>query len=656
LLRTLVARRCAPGASRFAACASRFAPGALLGLALLQAASLASAQVEHGGRPASARAASLRRIVPSARMRPVDRTRLLAEDERAGGDGALRFAEVLAVELGLRNAGQWERMADGTRVWRLRVESKGAFSIALVFSRYQLPEGAELFVYGDAREVVRGAYTHHENRLDGEFAIQPTPGEALTLEYVEPASVAVPGELVLSHVVHDYRDVLGLVQKSSSSAAGTCHVDVACPEGLAWQQEVDSVAHVLALPVGRMCSGSLLNNTANDGTALFITAEHCGNLDNGVFTFNYERAGCGTGGAPQTDTIVGSVELVADEALDFRLVRLAPLPAAFGARLAGWDRSDVPPANTATIHHPGGGPKKISLDDDPPLIDGTNWHVLEWDTGAAEGGSSGAPLYSPQGRFLGQLSFGQAACGFKQNDWFGRLAAQWALVEPYLDPLGTGALTLDGLDPASVVPLPFAVTGVAPQAVETLYPGLARPVRIVGAGFTDTSTVALDGVPLLPGAYFRGGNSWINVDMPQVDPGRHTFTVTEGAVSLSVDFDVVPASRPRFQIGSGEPSDVITSFDGVDLIHADQPGHVHYCLFSFSNVPSTHPRLSLLLGNNFTQLYFCGIVVIPGTGWLPMHGEVRGLPHNTTIYAQAVCLSHGSPFPASNLQQTLFLF
>lgn len=118
----------------------------------------------------------------------------------------------------------------------------------------------------------------------------------------------------------------------------------------------------------------------------------------------------------------------------------------------------------------------------------------------------------------------------------------------------------------------------------------------------------------------------------------------------------MPPSAPRFQVGTGDPDDVTTSFGGVDLIHADQPGHVHYCLFSFSNAPSVHPLLSLLIGNNFTQLFTCGIVAIPPDGWIGMHLDARGLPQNTSVYAQAVCLTHGTPFPASNLQQSLFIF
>jgi hypothetical protein len=43
----------------------------------------------------------------------------------------------------------------------------GAKSLALVFERFQLPAGGELYVYDDARRDVRGAYTELENRLDG---------------------------------------------------------------------------------------------------------------------------------------------------------------------------------------------------------------------------------------------------------------------------------------------------------------------------------------------------------------------------------------------------------------------------------------------------------------------------------------------------------
>ncbi|MEQ1892235.1 MAG: hypothetical protein ABL998_06810, partial [Planctomycetota bacterium] len=114
--------------------------------ALALTAPLTSTQVEHGGRaPSTLR--PLRKAVPTARMAPVSAAALLAEDAAAPRTGALRFAEVLPVELGLTNAGVWEELGGGDRVWRLRLHSPGAKSIALVFARYQLPVGGELYVH-----------------------------------------------------------------------------------------------------------------------------------------------------------------------------------------------------------------------------------------------------------------------------------------------------------------------------------------------------------------------------------------------------------------------------------------------------------------------------------------------------------------------------
>lgn len=639
---------------------------ALTGIFLALAARLPAAQTEHGGRPPSLRV-PLRRAVPTASMPPVRADLLLAEDaaerlaaEQAGNvKGPRRFAEVLPVELDLENSGVWEDLGGGDRVWRLRIHSRGAKSLALVFERFSLPEGGELFAYDDQRTSVRGAFTEHENRLDGQFALAPVRGEALMLEYYEPARARGQGKIALGSVVHDYLGVLGALDRSGNGSTGNCEIDVACPLGANWANQIDAAVRVMALPSGLMCSGSVLNNTANDGTILVLSAAHCTGLANAVFLFNHERPACGTGTAPTTDVITGSTQLVFDSALDVQLVRLhAPQgPTGFPVYLAGWDRSDVPPASTVLIHHPAGDVKKISHDDDAPRIFGNLWRILDWEFGVSEGGSSGSPLFDPAGRFVGNLDSGSSTCIFRTNDDFcTRLAAVWSLVEPYLDPRGTGQLTLDGLALASTTPKPFDVTGLYPLDVVSLDPGQARSVRILGSGFSDAVQVQIDGAPVDPARWVRGGHGFLNIDMPQLALGTHLFTVIDGANSETFPFAVVSPAEPRYEADEGVPGDLLFASLGVDTVHADQPGHVHYCYLSLSNVPSVHPLLTLAIGNQFTELRRCMISVIPPAGWTSMHHAVpvNMVPFGTVIYSQSVCISHGVPLHASNLQQSIY--
>lgn len=642
-------------------------PLGLLALVLALGPALADAQTEHGGAPPSGRA-RLRRAVPTASLPPVRSDLLLAEDAArataTGGKGPVRFAEVVPVEFDLANSGVWEELGGGDRVWRLRVLSRGAKSLALVFARFELPPGAELFVYDDPRATVRGAYTEFENRLDGQFAIRPLRGEALTLEYFEPARVRGRGQLLLSAVTHDYLDVLGMIEdRAGGGVAQACEVDVACPLGAAWANQIDAAVRVMSLPSGLLCSGSLLNNTANDGTILLLSAAHCSDLANAIFLFNFERPGCRTGTAPQTDTVAGSTLLASSAALDVQLVRLnaPPGPLPFPAYLAGWDRSDVPPASSVLVHHPAGGVKKISQDDDAPVLDGTFWRILDWEAGVSEGGSSGAPLFDPAGRFVGNLDSGASTCAFRTNDDFcTRLGAVWPLVEPYLDPLGTGQLTLDGLDLALAPPAQaFDVTGLQPPEIPALEPGRSRSVRILGAGFSDAAQVLIDGAPIDPTRLVRGGHGWLNLDMPQLVLGAHVFSVSDGPASEDLPFQVVSPSEPRLEVDEGTEDDTLYSSQGADTLHSDQLGHVHYCFMSLSGAPSIHPLLSLALGNGFTDVRRFCIVAIPRGGWAKLHHAIPPTlaAFGTVIYTQSVCVTHGSqPLRASNRQESEFQF
>jgi len=572
-------------------------------------------------------------------------------------DGPFRFGEVVPTELSIDTHGTWETLDTGDRVWRLRVASRGAFSLMLLFSSFRLPEGGELFAYDDEREFVRGAYTHLNNPLEGRFAIQPIPGQGVTLEYYHPEG-AERAELRLASVVHDYRDAFGYTRLRGGGlgASEACEVDIACPEGMGWGEQAKSVVRITA-STGICCSGVLLNNTAGDGAAIVLTAAHCLDLDDAVFTFNFDRPTCGSGAPPTNQTVMGSKSLVMDDDLDLNLVRLntAP-PAAYDVRYAGWDRTDVIPTDTVGIHHPRGDAKKISIDTHPPTISTTFWNLANWETGVTEGGSSGSPLFEPvHQRAIGHLIMGASICAAPVNDFYGRFSERWQLLAPYLDPVNTGQLTTDLLDPSTLPPPTFGATGFL-RSVHPLSPGTRPDQTLSGSGFTSGAQVSVDGT-LLPAAdlCFQGSAS-LQLNLPLLDIGTHSLTVTDGANSQTISFDVVAPPAPLFQVGVGDIDQPIFSFVPTPFTYVGAPGDMQMCLVSNALAPSVLPGLvSLEIGNNFSDLRHCLIMTVPAVGHVTRTDMLSLLPL-TAYYGQTISVNSGFPVPVSNLQGGVFNF
>jgi len=130
------------------------------------------AQIGHGGTPISF-TKDLQRDVYTITMPPVDVEALIAEDEANAASGApspYRFGYGFDVEYSLYNTGTWEILPDGSKVWRLRIVSPGAYSINLIFSEYLLPTGARFSIYSEDRKMVKGAFTAENNKDHGKFA------------------------------------------------------------------------------------------------------------------------------------------------------------------------------------------------------------------------------------------------------------------------------------------------------------------------------------------------------------------------------------------------------------------------------------------------------------------------------------------------------
>ena len=85
--------------------------------------------------------------IPEVVLPTVNQEALLLEDEtEMAKDIPYRFGAPIEVQFNLDNSGIWEEVAEG-RIWRFSIKSENAYSINLLFDRFVLPLGAELFVY-----------------------------------------------------------------------------------------------------------------------------------------------------------------------------------------------------------------------------------------------------------------------------------------------------------------------------------------------------------------------------------------------------------------------------------------------------------------------------------------------------------------------------
>ena len=456
--------------------------------ALLLGAPL-GAQIASPGTPLTDRV-DLVTPVPTEVLGNVDVAQLLAEDA-VNGPFPLRYGAVIDTGFGLWDHGVWEE-AEGTDalVWRLRIESPGAHTLGVVFTDYHLPEGVQLFLYNDGKEEVLGAFGTQNNNENDVLGIRPIGGDAVTIELVQPASVVELPRLEIGEVIHDYKDVRQIMTSTSAPAGdpgpadGGCGlVGINCPEGSPYQDVKRSVMRTLV--GGGLCSAALLNNTSQNAVPYMLTANHCGFMVAGVFTFNYEQSTCGTLFGSESQWLAGASQLAASAAYDSQLYRLNTTPpASFDPHYAGWSRSTAIGSPSTTIGHANGGPKNLAIDNSGAVIAGSDWQAF-WHTGYILGGNSGGPLFDSQGRVIGPaccVNF--FTCGI-QTAWFGRfdLFYNAGNLGQWLDPAGTGAVTLGGYDPFANLAV---VTLITPNTVPVFAPGT---ITLKGANFTGATAV-----------------------------------------------------------------------------------------------------------------------------------------------------------------------
>lgn len=384
------------------------------------------------------------------------------------------FAHQFEVDLTTDNSGTWYTSSTGQRIWKLNIYSADAASINVIFSKYKLPQGGKLFIYNEDQSHVIGAFTEANNKASGILPTMPVHGDKVTIEYQEPINPQFDAELAIGSVNHDYLGVFSKYGYFGDSES--CEENLTCHDEDTYNLTGRSVVKLI-INGNELMTGTLVNNTNQDGTPYVITAAH-GYEDSDyvtestLFIFNYQTPSCFNTieGTKEQSIAGGTMREYSPEtssvSLDYVLVEIsATPPLAYMPYYAGWNLSTTSPTNVFCIHHPAGDIKKISFDNDALDITTLNlgsfkyatnghWEVKKWDIGVTEGGSSGSGIFNPSGQLIGGLSAGAASCSSPYTDYFFRIDQIWqassslgGTISQWLDSNNTGTNELGGYDP-----------------------------------------------------------------------------------------------------------------------------------------------------------------------------------------------------------------
>jgi len=394
-----------------------------------------------------------------------------------------RAGVIAEVNLNLNNAGTWFDLPNGDKLWRLILKVPNALAVSAYFSEFTIPFGATLHAYSPNYVEILPTYTTESNSERGAYATDYVRGEVMILEYFEPKGTLGSANVAISGLNGFYKMIPTLEEErfEENDRAGTCQVNVNCSEGDDWRRQIDGVVRITVTSNGDtgFCSGSLVNNTAEDCKPYILSAHHCatdGNLINAttadfqqwVFRFNYQHRSCTSPLIIGSYSKTGCVKLANSTnnggilGSDYLLVELTEaLDESKTPYFNGWDASSSASDSGVSIHHPAGDEKKISTYDQTLTSsnwstspNGSHWRVKWIATanghGVSEGGSSGSPIFNEEKLIVGQLSGGLSECadvnpnGQTLPDLFGKMSYNWSgsanvqLISTFLDPVGNG--------------------------------------------------------------------------------------------------------------------------------------------------------------------------------------------------------------------------
>lgn len=439
----------------------------------------------------------------TSRTEPASSLRQSGETAPSG----LRLLELPAIEYRQlpesQQWGDWVTTASGEQAWQGELQLEEAGWNTLYFDQYQLSRGDMLLITNEEGEV-RGAFTEANNVSSHSLTTAPLYGERLIVYYY-PASGerrALPWRLstittaLLTAVGEELPPTVGGHKGPGSPWFVVKGLE--CAEATVRHPEVERIARSEILLVVRgkfFSSGTLINNSRQDGEALVLTAAHCLNnsyacrdldyvrqsAEQSVFYFNYfSPTGDPLINGIEEQTLAGAELVAYNEEHDMCLLRITgvrpdvpqgqcAIPPSYRPYLAGWNAERDFPVPVIGIHHPKASVRRYNRADEKPPLENydmtsvpVRWvnshlHIKKWDIGTTAGGSSGSGLFDKNHHLIGALTGGSSYCGTPYNDYYYALSEAFTgypddkCLKPHLAPTSDQTI-LEGLDPFAAKP------------------------------------------------------------------------------------------------------------------------------------------------------------------------------------------------------------
>lgn len=549
-----------------------------------------------------------------------------------------RYGVPRPLDINFMEAAEWSTVQEGNMLGSLTIMSSGAASLNVFFSTFHLAGSAYVQLRSGGENQMSNMYGAQANPWgQGKLQTALLPGDEVVIEFHGSPEEKEASSLQIGSVVHGLVDLFN--GPESAMGAYDCLIDAACPQGDEWRDEIRSVV-MFTREDGQGCSGVLLNNTAQDGTPYVYSAHHCRgsfNPNSWVFYFNFQKPTCDGGTATPTQAIYGAQLVAEDYPGDFDLFLLQETPpASYQPYYAGWDRSEAASESGVLIGHPLTGPKKITTWSNATTSSFPGFGKPVWDVnilqGGIVGGSSGSPFFNAGKRVIGVAQDGDVGCGEGvRHAGAPQLGANWEGTQPsrrlkdWLDPSGSGALFLDGMDPANDTD-GEAGTEVVQVKVKVCLQGAFVP----GTGLMRAQLNLPTTEPYTAAGYghvLHGGNE-----------STTTSVLQAGGNARIVDWVVVELRKTTY------PYEVVATRCGLlrrDGQVAEMNGSLSGLLFQ--DLPSTTYRVAVrhrnhlgIMSNTAVDLAAGNLVDFASTGGISIYGSQA-----TTLIGNTRCMWMG---------------